>query len=198
VRLEDTPEHRGWLMTVATDLLQWQDPSGVIQEKRGGAENTGFQIAKSNEEYGTGETPLIQNVGDPATDQLYTTGFALLGLHEAFAATGDAKLKAAEDKLAHFLCRIQVRSDKFKYLDGAWFRAFDYKRWDYWASSGDVGWGVWCVEAGWGQAWIAATLSLRDRQTTFWDMTAGSKIKAQLPQVRNLMAQNDGSPLRKG
>ena len=62
---------------------------------------------------------------------LYTCNFALLGLHEAVAATGDPELKAAEDKLAEFLCRIQIRSERIPYLDGGWFRAFDYKQWDY-------------------------------------------------------------------
>ena len=34
--------------------------------------------------------------------------------------------------MAKFLCRIQVRSDAHRELDGAWFRAFDYERWGYW------------------------------------------------------------------
>ena len=156
-----------------------------------------FQIPQSNEAYGTGETPLIQTNGDPASDQLYTTGFALLGLHEAAAATGDAKLKQAEDKLADYLCRIQVRSEALPYLDGGWFRAFDYRRWDYWASNADLGWGVWCVEAGWGQAWTAATLALREQHTTLWDMTATSGMKSQLNRVRQEMAQNAGGPWKR-
>jgi hypothetical protein len=197
VRLDDTPEHRGWLMTIAHDLLESQQPCGAIRERFGGTGGGHYHIPQSNEAYGSGETPLVQSPGDPASDQLYTTGFALLGLHEAAAATGDAKLKAAEDKLADFLCRIQVRSEKIPYIDGAWFRAFDYSRWDYWASSADMGWGVWCVEAGWGQAWIAATLSLREKQTTLWEMTAGSKVKEQLPRVQAEMAQNAGGPWKK-
>ena len=94
------------------------------------------------------------------SDQLYTAGFALRGLHEAAAATGDEKLSAAEDKLAAYLCRIQIRSAKFPYLDGGWFRAFDFGRSDYFASSADLGWGAWSVEAGWGNAWTAATLAM--------------------------------------
>jgi hypothetical protein len=193
VRVDDTPDHRQWLATIANDLLDAQQSCGTIQERRRAAGDA-FQIPQSNEAYGTSETPLIQNVGDPACDQLYTTGFALLALHEAAGATGDAKLKAAENKLAEFLCRIQVRSEPLPYLDGAWFRAFDYQRWDYWASSADAGWGAWSVEAGWGQAWIAATLSLRERKTTFWEMTATSMIKDQLDHVRAEMLQNAGEP----
>jgi hypothetical protein len=193
-RVQGTPEHRAWLSTIATDLLAAQQPCGAIQERLGGAGGGHYRIPQSNEEYGTAETPLIQKVGDPACDQLYTTGFALLALHEAAAAVADPKLKAAEDKLAEFLCRIQVRSDAIPYLDGGWFRAFDYQRWDYWASNADLGWGVWSVEAGWGQAWIAATLSLRDRHTTFWEMTNGSKVKDQLDRARAELAHNAGGP----
>lgn len=196
VRVQDTPEHRAWVITVATDLLQAQQPSGAIQERIAGAGGGHYQIPQSNEAYGTSETPLIQTNGDPASDQLYTTGFALLALHEANAFMNDGKLQQAEDKLAGFLCRIQVRSEKIPYLDGAWFRAFDYQRWDYWSSSADLGWGVWSVEAGWCQCWIAATLKLRQQKTTLWDLTAGSKIKEVLPRVREEMSQNAGGPGR--
>src|SRR5947208_5858900 len=118
VRFDIMPLHRQWLKTIAADLLDAQQPCGAIQERRRG-NGDAFQIPQSNEAYGTSETPLIQNVGDPASDQLYTTGFALFALHEAYAACGlrraqssrDANLKRAEDKLAGFLCRIQIRSE---------------------------------------------------------------------------------------
>ena len=176
-QLENTPEHREWLMTVATDLLKRQGPSGAIHEWLGGTGGGHYQIPQSNEAYGTGETPLIQKNGDPASDQLYTTGFALLSLHEAVAATGDPKLKAAEDKLAQFLCRVQIRSKDVPYLNGWWFRAFDDNRWDYWSSSADVGWGAWSLESGWAQAWTAAVLAMRDKNTSFWEMTSNVAIK---------------------
>ena len=35
VRLEDTPEHRGWLRRIATDLLALQQPCGAIREQLG-------------------------------------------------------------------------------------------------------------------------------------------------------------------
>jgi hypothetical protein len=190
VRLQDTPQHRQWLTTIATDLLAAQQPCGAIQERLGGTGGGHYQIPQSNQAYGTAETPLIQTVGDPASDQLYTTGFTLFALHEASAATGDAKLKAAEDRLAKYLCRIQVRSQAIPYLDGAWFRAFDYRRWEYWASSADMGWGVWAVEAGWGQSWIAATLALRDKNTSFWEITASSKINDKMARVEVEMGKN--------
>ena len=195
VRVEDTPEHRKWLDTMAESIIQRQQSSGAIQERFPG-NRTGFQIPQSNEEYGTGEMPLIQQNGDPVSDQLYTTGFALLGLHEAYAATADPKLKQAEDKLAEYLCRIQIRSDKYPYLKGAWFRAFDFNRWDYWAASGDVGWGAWCVESGWAGAWTTAVLGLRLKGISVWDLTSGSKIINQFRPVQAQMAVNDGGPWR--
>ena len=196
VRVADTPTHRAWLTTVATDLLEAQHESGAIADRLANAGGGHYQIPQSNDAYGTSETPLIQKNGDPVSDQLYATGFALLGLHEAAAATGDEKLRAAEEKLAAYLCRIQIRSEKIPYLDGGWFRAFDFGRWDFYASSADLGWGAWSVEAGWGPAWTAATLALRQRETTMWDMTATSRIKEQLPRVRGEMEKNDGQPLK--
>ena len=191
VRLQDTPEHRHWLQVVAADLLKHQAASGAIHEWLGGTGGGHYRIPQSNEAYGTGETPLIQQNGDPASDQLYTTGFALLGLHEAAAATGDKSLRTAEDKLAEFLCRIQIRSQKIPYLNGAWFRAFDDRRWEFWSSSADIGWGAWSVESGWGQAWTAAVLGLRQKGTTFWDLTANPRIKALLPAVEAQMSMRD-------
>ena len=170
---------------------------GAIQEHLGITGGGHYQIPQSNEAYGTGETPLIQTNDDPACDQLYTTGFALLGLHEAAAVTGDQTLSAAEEKLAKFLCRIQLRSQQLPWLDGAWFRAFDFGKWDYWSSNADAGWGAWSVEAGWGQSWIAATLALREKRTTLWEWTANSKIASHLSQVQQQMAANDGSPWKK-
>lgn len=194
VRVEDTPEHRQWVKTIATDLLACQQPCGAIQVRMKGTGGGHYQIPQSNEAYGTGETPLVQTNADPASDQLYETGFALLGLHEAAGAMGDAELKAAEDRLAAYLCRIQVRSEKIPYVDGTWFRAFDYRKWDYWASSADLGWGVWSVEAGWAQAWTAAVLALREKRTTVWEFTARSRINDALANVKAEMAQNDGGP----
>ena len=55
---------------------------------------------------------------------------------------------------------------------------------------------AWSVEAGWGQAWIAATLALREKQTTLWDMTAASKIKRHAEKVRRDLAQNPGGPFK--
>jgi hypothetical protein len=187
VRLEDTVEHRGWLKQVATDLLKQQQPSGALYEQYHPTGASHYRIPQSNEAYGTTETPLIQNNGDPVSDQLYGSGFVLFGLHEAVAATGDAELKRAEDKLAEFVCRIQIRAPNHPWLDGWWFRAFDDQKWEAWASSADIGWGAWSLEAGWGQAWGAATLGLREKGTSFWEFTKNSGIKRPFARWRDEM-----------
>ena len=196
VRLEDTEEHRLWARQIADELIAIQDVSGAIPERFRGAEGSHYQIPKSNAAYGTGETPLLQQNGDPVSDQLYVTGFTLLAFHETAGALNDPKIRAAEDKLANYLCRIQIHSPSLSYLDGTWFRAFDFARWEPWASSGDFGWGAWSVEAGWGQAWTAAVLALREQHTTLWDSTSHSRIGENLAVVQKQMAVNNGEPLR--
>ena len=187
VRVEDTPEHRAWLRKMAEDLLAAQDPCGTIREEIGLAGQGGCPPPASNEAYGTAETPLIQTNGDAACDLLYTTNFAFVGLHEAAAATDDAFYRNAEEKLAKFLCRIQIRSKTHPELDGGWFRAFDFKRWEYWASNADAGWGAWSIESGWTQSWITSVLALRQMNTSLWDITKDSKIKSHFKTLRSEM-----------
>lgn len=194
IRVDDQPQHREWLRRVAADLLERQVSCGCIQEWLHGVGGGHYKIPQSNAEYGTGETPLIQENGDPVCDTLYTLGFAMLGLHEAVSATGDAGLKAAEDRLAAFLCRIQARSESLPYINGAWLRAFDYGKWDYWASPADVGWGPWSVESGWGHAWITAVMGLRLRNESFWEITAKSRIADKWETVQSQMSRNNGDP----
>lgn len=187
VRLEDTAEHREWLRFMGRELLAHQASCGAIREEIGKAGKGSYAPPATNEEYGTNEAPLIQANGDPLCDLLYTTNFAFAGLHEAAAATGEALFTEAEDRLAAFLCRIQVKSETHPELDGAWFRAFDFRRWDYWASNADLGWGAWSIESGWTQAWIVSMLALRQQQTSFWELTAGSKIGRHLEETVKVM-----------
>ncbi|MCE9613864.1 MAG: hypothetical protein K8T26_06275 [Lentisphaerae bacterium] len=187
VRAEDAPEHRVWLRRIAADLLAAQDACGAIGEAIGEAGKGGFPPPASNEDYGTTETPLIQSNADTASDLLYTCNFAFLALHEAAAATGEACYRQAEDRLAAFLCRIQIRSEAHPELDGGWFRAFDFRRWEYWASSADAGWGAWCIESGWTQSWITAVLALRQLRTSLWDVTKDSAIRRHIDGLRREM-----------
>lgn len=187
VRVEDTPEHRAWLHQIADEMLAHQDACGAVREQVGDRGMGAYAPYASNEAYGTNEAPLIQCNGDALSDLLYTTNFAFLGLHEASMATGDGSLVEAEERLAKYLCRIQVRSRAHPELDGAWFRAHDFARWEYWASNGDAGWGAWSIESGWTQAWITAVLAMRLEGTSLWDMTAGctfgQHLSWQLPEM---------------
>jgi len=187
VRTEDTPEHRKWLRTCAEGLVNLQQPSGAIREELGLPGKGMFAPPKYNRHYGSGEAPLIQQDGDTISDLLYTTNFAFLGLHEAAAATGDDFYRKAEDKLAAFLCRAQVRSETQPALDGGWFRGFDFKRWEYWASSSDAGWGVWCTETGWTQGWITSVLAMRQSKTSLWELTAKRNLGKYFDKYRREM-----------
>jgi hypothetical protein len=191
VRVEDTPEHRAWLRKMAEEVLASQDPCGAIREEIGKAGKGGCPPPASNEAYGTAEAPLIQSNADAVSDLLYTSNFAFVGLHEAAAATGDPFYRAAEEKLAKFLCRIQIRSEKHPELDGGWFRAFDFKRWEYWASNADAGWGAWSIESGWTQSWVTAVLALRQMNTSLWDLTRESKIDRHFDRLRREMLPNE-------
>ncbi len=191
VRLENTGEHRAWLHRISADLLAAQDDSGAIREEIGAAHHGAFGPPQSNEEYGTREAPLIQENGDPVADLLYTTNFAFLGLHEAAAATGDAAYERAVGKLAQFLVRVQVRSESHPELDGAWFRAFDFKNWEYWASNADSGWGAWSAETGWTQSWITSVLGMRQLKTCLWDLTQENGLKREFARLRDeMLAEN--------
>lgn len=187
IRLEDKPEHRKWLKQIVTDLLAFQVSSGGIREDLGNPSKSAIPPPKSNAKYGTSEVSLIQENGDPACDLLYTCNFAFLGLHEAAAATGDALYREAEDKLARFLCRIQIESKDHPELAGGWYRAFDYRRWDYWASASDWGWGPWSIETGWTQTWICSVLGMRRLNTSLWDITGHNKLSTNLKKLVSTM-----------
>jgi len=197
-RVEDTPLHRAWLRRMAGDLLATQDPCGAIREEIGQTGKGGCPPPASNEAYGTAEAPLIQSNTDAASDLLYTSNFAFVALHEAAAATGDPFYREAEERLAKFLCRIQIRSETHPELEGGWFRAFDFKRWEYWASNADAGWGAWSIESGWTQSWITSVLALRQMKTSLWEITAGSGIRRHLDVLRPQMIPDTALPPRSG
>jgi len=191
VRVKDTDEHRQWLRTVAEGLIGLQQECGAIREELGKPGMGAYPPPPSNEAYGGNEASLIQKNGDPVSDLLYTTNFAFLALHEAAAATGDPYYKQAEDKLAEFLCRIQVRSEVHPELDGAWFRGFDYDRWQYWASDADAGWGAWCAITGWTHPWITSVLMMRQMDTSLWDLTEKPTFVDEYNKHRPTMLPED-------
>ena len=191
IRVDDRPQHRAWLKRMADDMRKCQDACGAIREQLGPVGKGGYRPPLSNAEYGRHEASLIQENGDPVADLLYTCNFAFLGLHEAHAATGDTQYRQMADRLAEFLVRVQVRSEAHPELDGGWFRAFDFKRWDYWGSNADAGWGAWSIEVGWTQGWICSVLALREMRLNLWDMTKGSKAGAHMDKYRKLMMPDD-------
>eukprot|EP01052_Picozoa_sp_SAG31_P005951 SAG31_NODE_270_length_18732_cov_9.342618_7_plen_188_part_00 len=159
---------------MATDLLASQDNfTGAIKQEFGigkEARRCGPCAPATNEEYGSGEGPLMHDGSEPIADSLYTLSFALVGLREAVGATNDERLRDAEGKLVDFLVRTQVVSTSHPELNGAWFRAFDYKRWDFWASDNDWGYGPWTTETGWSNGWIMTAIAAREANTTVWDV----------------------------
>jgi hypothetical protein len=187
IRVDDRPEYRDWLKRIADDIEKCQDQSGAIREELGASDRGDYRPPLSNEAYGTNEAPLIHQNGDSVADLLYTCNFTFLGLHEAYAATGDEQYKRMADKLAGFLIRIQIRSENHSELDGGWFRAFDYRQWEYWGSNADAGWGAWSVETGWTQAWIPSVLAMREMNKNLWDITKNSKAGTHFDKIRRQM-----------
>lgn len=187
VRVEDTEEHRRWLDVVVSKLLENQVESGAIREELGAGDKGRYGRTTSNKEYGLHEAPLIFENGDPIADMLYTSNFAFFSLNEAAHVTGNPQYKKAVEKLSDFLTRIQVKSERYPDLDGAWFRAFEYERWEYWASNADVGWGAWGTLTGWTQSWIAATQVLVARDQNYWDLTEKAAVKTHMKPTVELM-----------
>ena len=68
VRVEDTPEHRAWLDRMVNELLADQVECGAIRTRI-------VRSPTSNEAYGTGETSLVEQNGDPVSDLLYECQF---------------------------------------------------------------------------------------------------------------------------
>ena len=191
VRVDDRPEHRAWLQQMADDMERSQVACGAIREELGALAMGRYRPPQSNAEYGRNEASLIQECGDPVADLLYTCNFTFLGLHEAHAATGEPQYRRMADRLAEFVIRIQVRSEAHPNLDGGWFRAFDYDRWDYWGSNADHGWGAWAIEVGWTQGWVPTVLGLRELDLSLWDLTKDSRIARHWEETRALMLPED-------
>ena len=172
VRVEDNELHRYWLKMVANTLLQDLDQSGAIKEKLGIPGLGRYDKVESNAAYGLKEAPLMANYGDKVTDLLYTLNYAAFGLNEAYGATQDSSYQASLNKINDFFVKIQVQSEAHKDLDGAWLRAFDFGRWDYWASNADSGWGPWGTQTGWTQSWVLNSLAASVQKENFWQQSS--------------------------
>eukprot|EP00948_MAST-09A_sp_MAST-9A-sp1_P000043 g43.t1 len=186
-KVTGSPKHEAFLDLMVHEVLDRQDPvTGAIREEATNSSWNSSATIPDNANYGTFEAPLNQFNSDPVSDLLYTSNFALLGLHEAayvmaiHNGTKSAAYKSAEDRLANLLIRAQTRSicndttpNRWCHneLDGAFYRAFDYQMWEFWASDSDIGWGAWSVETGWTQSWITSVLSLRLMKKSLWEIS---------------------------
>lgn len=194
-RVEPTERRLRQLRFMTDEVLKNQADCGAIREELGAAGKGAFGRTPSNAAYGLTEAPLIFENGNPVADLLYTTNFAFAGLCEAAAATGDPEYRKALLKMEDFLIRAQVRSGRFKSVDGAWFRAFNFGDWNYWASNADAGWGAWSTLTGWIQSWITGTVSLIERGTSLWDLAARKEMKDIGNEVlREMRAAPEGNP----
>ena len=172
-------------------LLKNQVTCGGIREELGDESKSSFGHSPSNEAYGSTEASLIFDNGDPVADMLYTTNFAFVGLCEAAKATNDSTYVKAVNQMRDFLIRIQVKSDKFRNVDGAWFRAFNYQDWNYWAANADAGWGAWSTLTGWIQSWIVGTQFLMEKNTSLWELSNRKDISKTANKVIEEMINNN-------
>lgn len=180
VKVEDTPQHRSWLDKMAQYVINIQDKSGAIPQ-------IPHTIVKTNDKYGADECAMAHGPGDPVTDALYAINFAFIGMNEAAEITGNKNYKKSADMMADFFIRTQTQSQKHEELDGTWYRGFDFKKWDYWGSDGDLGWGVWTNEIGWTHSWIVATLALREMETNLWEVASEVNISNHFENYRKSM-----------
>ncbi|EKJ91833.1 hypothetical protein QR305_02092 [Bacteroides finegoldii] len=190
-RVEPIEQHKQWLQFMTEELLKNQVACGGIREELGNEAKSMFGCTPSNDAYGRTEASLIFKNGDPVADMLYTTNFAFVGLCEAAMATQDPVYLKAVDQMRNFLIRIQVSSEKFKNVDGAWFRAFNYKDWNYWASNADAGWGAWSTLTGWIQSWIVGTQYLLEKNTSLWELGTQKDVSEVAEKVIDQMIINN-------
>lgn len=187
IRLDNNPKYRDYLAKIINDLADYQAPCGAVAEILGNLKKGKYKPNQSNAEYGTRECSLIQNNGDKVADMLYTCNFVFFGLHEAYMATGEKEYLDMANKLEDFFIRIQIKSEVHPEFDGAWYRTFDYDKWEYWGSNSDLGWGPWCLEVGWTESWIPLTMALRKTKKSLWELSADSQIAGHFEKYKKIM-----------
>ena len=192
VRVNNTVLSRKWLRDVADALISHMDSvSGAVIEDPAGQDGVqcGHHPPTSNAAYGTQESTLSQSSNDSVADLLYSTNFAVLAMHEAAAATQDAAYIKAAKQLADFAVRAQVgTAESGGHLRGAWLRALDLKRWDYYASGSDTGWGPWVAETGHGGTGIMMALAVREMNTSVWEVLTEPRFAERIGKRANTLA----------
>ena len=136
-----SPEHKGWLDQVLSELDSVAHESGAYREW-----DTGYKASRARRN--GDECSLLANNGDPVVDLLYSVNWLPLGFAYAWFATGDEAVKERWNRIASFLASCQTRSEE-PLLDGAWARAFDLERREVYGVPHDIGWAPCCIESGW-------------------------------------------------
>jgi hypothetical protein len=134
---------------------------------------------------GRGERSVCQESGDPASDVLYESNFLFNNLIEAFAATGEQEYNDYAEQLATFIARIQASSTMYPQYEGAWFRGFDYSRWEVFGSNADWGWPAFGIETGWTVTWITAGFGLRevDGISSLWELVTARPLRGMASEL---------------
>lgn len=107
------------------------------------------------------DIPSATRDGEPICDLLYSMNFALFNLCFVDQLTGHEAARPLFQRLADYVCRIQMRSADPR-LHGGWARSFDYQAGEYYGSNADHGWGPYIMESGWTNAIIIAALALHE------------------------------------
>ncbi|MDD3927987.1 MAG: hypothetical protein PHT33_15190, partial [bacterium] len=145
-------EYRARLNATVRKVKKYQLPCGAVRNFLNNEKHT-------RERYGLLEVGVMHRMKDNIADLLYINAPLVYSMYTAYKLTGDEEYGDIFRGIMDFMVRIQIESSD-KRLNGAWMRAFDYDRWDYYGSNGDVDWGPYCVESGWTNSWIAKTLAL--------------------------------------
>lgn len=109
--------------------------------------------------FGKEDTGVFRFNGEGIGDFLYTNNFLLINLWEVWKAIGDKQALDFYNELSEFSSKIQIKSEMDKY-NGAWMRAFDLRKSEYFGNNGDIGWGPYCIEGGWTNALATTGLLL--------------------------------------
>jgi hypothetical protein len=177
IRLEDTIQNRDELRNCWLALKKtWNSSVGVPTCTMSPWGQLCTPCA-NNQCYGNGERSVCQESGDPASDVLYESNYLMNNLIEAFAATGETDYDDAAEQLAQYIARIQVSSNTYPHYEGAWFRGFDYSRWEIFGSNADWGWPATGIETGWTMTWIVHGLGLRELGIpSLWDLATSRSL----------------------
>lgn len=169
-----------WVKLIVNHLYENFDPvTGAIREEV--QSHQYFGIPLSNFQVAGNEFPVIHNNGEPVTDGLYTINFLIFVLNELKDIQGldvslfpelqqtQSRIAEMTTGLKNFFVKTQINSTKHPKLDGGWYRATDYERWEYFGTNADKGWGPWVIQTGGTQGWVLATLNLIKNDRTWWE-----------------------------